>query len=96
MFMEIRPVSVALTHGHRRTDGRTDMTKLISAFSDYANASKNKIAFLQNTVRNVRYMEGKEKASRLQDCRQQANGAGQEPIVIQIVHKYHIYEHRRV
>jgi hypothetical protein len=37
-FMKIRPVAAQLFHA----DGRTDMTKLIVAFRNFAKASKNK------------------------------------------------------
>ena len=39
--MKIRPVGVELFNAGRRTDGRTDMTKLIVAFRKFASASKN-------------------------------------------------------
>jgi len=41
--MKIRPVGVELFHADRRTDGRTDMTKLILvvAFHNFANVPKN-------------------------------------------------------
>ena len=39
--MKIRPVGAELFHADRRTDGQTDMTKLIVAFRNFANASKN-------------------------------------------------------
>jgi hypothetical protein len=39
--MNIRPVSAGLSHADRRTDGRTDMTKLIDTFRNFANAPKN-------------------------------------------------------
>ena len=38
--MKIRPVGAELFHAERRTDGQTDMTKLIVAFRDFANAPK--------------------------------------------------------
>jgi hypothetical protein len=38
--MEIHPVMAALIHADRRTDGMTDMTKVIVAFNNYANAPK--------------------------------------------------------
>jgi len=34
--MKIRPVEAELFHADRRTDGRTDMTKLIVAFLNFA------------------------------------------------------------
>jgi hypothetical protein len=39
--MKIRPVGAELFHADGRTDGRTDMTKLIVAFRSFANAPKN-------------------------------------------------------
>jgi hypothetical protein len=39
--MKIRPVGAELFHANGRTDGRTDMTKVIVAFRNFANASKN-------------------------------------------------------
>ena len=38
--MKIRLVEAELFHVDRRTDGRTDMTKLIVAFRNFANAPK--------------------------------------------------------
>jgi hypothetical protein len=38
--MKIRPVGAAMFHADRRTD-REDMTKLIVAFRNFANAHKN-------------------------------------------------------
>jgi hypothetical protein len=40
-FMKIRPVRTELFHGHRQTDGRTDMTKLTVAFRNSSNAPTN-------------------------------------------------------
>jgi len=41
-FIKIRPVGTELFHADRRTCGeRTDMTKLIVAFRNFANAPKN-------------------------------------------------------
>jgi hypothetical protein len=40
-FMKIRPVQVELFHVERRTDGRTDVTKLTVAFRNFAKAPKN-------------------------------------------------------
>jgi len=39
--MKIRPVRAELFHADRRTDGRIDVTKLIVAFLNFANAPKN-------------------------------------------------------
>ena len=39
--MKIRPVGAELFHADRRTDGQTDMTKIIVAFRNFANAPKN-------------------------------------------------------
>jgi hypothetical protein len=45
--MKTGPVGAALFHADRRTDGQTelqkDMTKLMVAFRNFANASKNVI-----------------------------------------------------
>jgi len=40
-FMNIRPVGTELFHSDRRTDGETDIAKLIVAFCNFANAPKN-------------------------------------------------------
>ena len=40
-FMKILPVGAELFHDDGRTGGRTDMTKLIVAFRNFANAPKN-------------------------------------------------------
>ena len=39
--MKIHPVGAELIHALGRTDGRTDMPKLIVAFHNFANAPKN-------------------------------------------------------
>jgi hypothetical protein len=39
--MKIRPMGAELFHADRRTYGRTEMTKLIFAFCNFANAPKN-------------------------------------------------------
>jgi len=39
--MKIRPVGAELLQADRQTDGRTDMTKLLVAFRNFANAPKN-------------------------------------------------------
>jgi hypothetical protein len=38
--MKIRPVGAEFFHSDRRTDGRTDMTKLTVAFRNFANTPK--------------------------------------------------------
>ena len=38
--MKLRPVEAELFHADKRTGGRTDMTKLIVAFRNSANAPK--------------------------------------------------------
>jgi len=40
VFMKILPVGAELFHADGRTDRRTDMTKLIVAFRNFANAPK--------------------------------------------------------
>jgi hypothetical protein len=39
--MKIRPVGAELFEADRQTDGRTDGTKLLVAFRNFANAPKN-------------------------------------------------------
>ena len=39
--MKLREVGAELFYGARRMDGRTDMTQLITAFRNFANAPKN-------------------------------------------------------
>jgi hypothetical protein len=39
--MKIFPVGAELFHAERQMDGQTDMAKLIVAFHNFANASKN-------------------------------------------------------
>jgi len=41
--MTIRPVEAELFHAEGRTDGHRDMTKLIVAFRNFANAPKNSL-----------------------------------------------------
>jgi hypothetical protein len=50
--MQIRPVGAELFHAEggqtdRRTDGQTDMTRLIVAFRNFANAPENLVGILQ-------------------------------------------------
>ena len=44
-FIKLRPLEAELIHAERQTDGRTDvqtdMTKLVVAFRNFANAPKN-------------------------------------------------------
>ena len=40
-LIKIRPVRAELFHEYRRTDGQTDMTKLIVASRNFAHARKN-------------------------------------------------------
>jgi hypothetical protein len=42
--MNILPVGAELFHADGQTDGRTDLTKLIVAFCNFANAPKNERA----------------------------------------------------
>jgi hypothetical protein len=42
-FIKIRPVGGELLHAGGRTDGWTDMMKLIVAFGNFANALKNRL-----------------------------------------------------
>jgi hypothetical protein len=39
-FIEIRPMGAEFFHAGRRTDGQTDMTKLIVAFRNFSKAPK--------------------------------------------------------
>jgi len=43
-FTKIRPVGTKLFH----TDGRTDMTKILVAFRNFANAPKNRVRIEQD------------------------------------------------
>jgi hypothetical protein len=43
--MKIRPVNAELFHVDERTDGQTDMTKLIVTFCNFSNAPKNASAY---------------------------------------------------
>jgi len=44
-----QPASAELVHADGQTDGRTDMTKLIGAFRDYANAPQNQVPTSEKT-----------------------------------------------
>jgi len=46
--MKTRLAEVRLFHADVRTDGQTDMKKLIVAFRNFENASKNNIRFSRN------------------------------------------------
>jgi hypothetical protein len=39
--MKIRPEGAELLHAEGRSDGQTDMTKLVVAFRNFVNAPKN-------------------------------------------------------
>jgi hypothetical protein len=41
--MKVRPLGAELFHEDGRTDGQTDMTKLIVALRNFENAPKNRI-----------------------------------------------------
>jgi hypothetical protein len=41
--MKIRPVGAEFFHADGRTDGQTDMTRLIAAFRNFANTPKKEI-----------------------------------------------------
>ena len=43
--MKIRPEGAELFHADGETDGRTDMTKLIVAYHNFANAPKTPLQF---------------------------------------------------
>ena len=45
--MNIRPVGAELFHADGRTDGRTDMTKLIVAFRNFVKEPKNHYIYQQ-------------------------------------------------
>jgi hypothetical protein len=55
--MKIRPVEPELFLADEKTDGRTDVTKLIVAFRNFANAPKI-ICSLTSTVHAVQYTLG--------------------------------------
>ena len=48
--MKIRPAVAELVHGDGRTDGRTDMTKLLVDFRNFANAPKKPDSFKQGLL----------------------------------------------
>ena len=51
--MKIRPVAAELFHADRQSDGRTDMTKLIVAVRNFANAARkrNEFNYMSNNKR---------------------------------------------
>jgi hypothetical protein len=49
-FMKIRSVGAELFHTGKKTDGRTDITKLIVTFRNFAKAHKNMSYKVGNTV----------------------------------------------
>jgi hypothetical protein len=50
-FMKIHPVGSELFHEDKWTDGQTDITKLILAYQNFANAHKNKNLYNQKNSR---------------------------------------------
>jgi hypothetical protein len=44
--MKIRPVEAEFVHAEKRTEGLTDMTTLIAAFRNFANATKKEHGLL--------------------------------------------------
>jgi hypothetical protein len=50
--MKIRPVGAEMFHADRYTDGQIDMTKLIIAFLNFANAPKNYVVCFRVGIRN--------------------------------------------
>ena len=48
-FLKLRPVEAELLHVDRRTDGRTEMTKLTVAFRNFTNASKNVVTYTRSS-----------------------------------------------
>jgi hypothetical protein len=55
-FIQIRPVGAELFHEDGRTDRRTDMSKLIVVFQNFANAPKNSMPVI--TVQRTFYLSG--------------------------------------
>jgi hypothetical protein len=55
--MTIRPVGAELFHAEGRTDRQTDMTKLIVAFRNFANAPKEKHAEASGEERNISFVK---------------------------------------
>ena len=51
--MKIHSVLAELFHAIRRTDGRTDMTKLRVAFRNFAKAPKNEVGKLETLYRVI-------------------------------------------
>ena len=49
-FMKIRPVGAELCHEDRQSEGRTDMTKLIVALHNFANAPKKRRYYCVSTA----------------------------------------------
>ena len=55
-FMKICPVGAEF-HANRRTDGRTDMTKLIVTFRNFANVHKKSNSYLTENTLRLHYTE---------------------------------------
>jgi hypothetical protein len=51
-FMKIRPMEAELVHADRQTDRQTDITKLVVAFRNFANAPKNEFLGVISYVRS--------------------------------------------
>jgi hypothetical protein len=56
-FIKIRPVGAELFHADGQTDGQTDMTKIMVAFSNFANAPKDRLS-LEISI-SLSYSEGR-------------------------------------
>ena len=53
--MKFRRVGAELSHANRRTDRRTDMTKLIVAVSSFANAPKDDVILQKHKLHKGTY-----------------------------------------
>jgi hypothetical protein len=57
MYVNIRPVGAELFHADRRTDGRTDITKIIVTFCSVLTALKNYTDIYVIIAENVQTLE---------------------------------------
>ena len=55
-LIKIRPVGAELFYADRRTEGQTDMTKLIVAFRNFANAPKNQFTAIASLCELIFYV----------------------------------------